>query len=627
MSTEANLRKGFFLGDWEILPDRSLLRDGDNEVHIEPIQMNVLLELAKHQGEVLTKDELIDSVWEGRAQSDEPLLAAISKLRRGLGDSPTEPRFIRNIPKIGYELIMPVVPKDPVVDDTRAPAPTIPVNWMLGIVIAIAVGAVAYNFSCPWFGLGCDRAPLPSVALCRFECTSNTDSYLCEGFDEELAITLWQSGTMRVGKLESYCDVETDLKELGFEQYVQGTVQRVGEDLKIDALLRESGSDDLVGPVQAMGLVDELFLLQEEIATKIHQLLVPESTASLKSASRPTNHEAWEAFLHGRAQLERRTPSDIRDSIESFRLSLMHDPNYGPAYLQLAHAYLLRSEFEDPSDIGLWYDRALETAAAGVDADPEIREVAATVDGFIHHKRRQWLDASRAFDIAASADTVYPQTHNWYSRFLGTVGRREEALQHARYAYDQKPDNRTIVSRLAITHFWQGSLQEAEKYFAIASQKLDQRSPLHHLAHAMYLVHIGDLAAARVAAKDGLLQFDEEADWVDPVFDGLEDPAQRDAAIRAIESLEAETELARYVILALWGIFGEAERAISTVNAILANEQGQDAELGLEILFSDQVLPLVSGHPELPRLLDNAGLTAYWADIGCAWANDRLNCD
>ena len=161
MSTEANLRKGFFLGEWEILPDRSLLRSDANEVHIEPIQMNVLLELARHQGEVLTKDQLIESVWGGRAQSDEPLLAAISKLRKGLGDSPSEPRYIKNIPKIGYELIMPVVPSElPVTEDNAASAPTMPANWMLGVVVAIAVGAVAYYFSCRLFGL--DR-PMPEA--------------------------------------------------------------------------------------------------------------------------------------------------------------------------------------------------------------------------------------------------------------------------------------------------------------------------------------------------------------------------------------------------------------------------------------------------------------------------------
>ena len=81
------------------------------------------------------------------------------------------------------------------------------------------------------------------------------------------------------------------------------------------------------------------------------------------------------------------------------------------------------------------------------------------------------------------------------------------------------------------------------------------------------------------------------------------------------------------MILSLWAVFGEAERAIQTANDILANIEGQDAEMGLEILFSEQLLPLLRDHSEFPGLLERAGLTGYWAEIGCTWGNGRLACD
>ncbi len=62
MTTETDFRKGFSLGPWEVLPDRGLLRDGKKREHLEPLVMRVLVALAVKQGEVLSKDELIEIV-------------------------------------------------------------------------------------------------------------------------------------------------------------------------------------------------------------------------------------------------------------------------------------------------------------------------------------------------------------------------------------------------------------------------------------------------------------------------------------------------------------------------------------------------------------------------------------
>ena len=121
MTTETELRKGFLLGSWEVLPDRGLLRDGKNQEHLEPLVMRVLLALAEQQGEVLGKDELIDHVWDGRALSDEPLNRCISILRRKLGDDRRDPKYIQNIPRLGYRLMMPVTGTKTPVTDARIP--------------------------------------------------------------------------------------------------------------------------------------------------------------------------------------------------------------------------------------------------------------------------------------------------------------------------------------------------------------------------------------------------------------------------------------------------------------------------------------------------------------------------
>ena len=108
MTAYTELKKGFELGPWQVLPDRGLLRDGEEEQHVEPLPMDVLVVLASHPGEVVSPDLLIDEVWDGRPVTDEVITRCISVLRRSLGDDARNPTYIETVQKRGYRLKMPV---------------------------------------------------------------------------------------------------------------------------------------------------------------------------------------------------------------------------------------------------------------------------------------------------------------------------------------------------------------------------------------------------------------------------------------------------------------------------------------------------------------------------------------
>src|SRR5476649_330935 len=116
---------GFVLANWEVRPRHGtlLLRDRppSEPIRIEPRVMAVLTCLARHAGEVVTRDEFSAEVWGGRVVSDEALSRCISLLRQVLGDDSREPKFIRTIARIGYALVPTPMPLAPVGADT-APA-------------------------------------------------------------------------------------------------------------------------------------------------------------------------------------------------------------------------------------------------------------------------------------------------------------------------------------------------------------------------------------------------------------------------------------------------------------------------------------------------------------------------
>uniref|UniRef100_UPI00261FDFDF winged helix-turn-helix domain-containing protein n=1 Tax=Phenylobacterium sp. TaxID=1871053 RepID=UPI00261FDFDF len=96
----------FELGDWRVEPARGAIAplSGGPETRLEPKLMDLLLLFAGSGGRVLSKDEIIGGVWGGRAIGDDTLAAAMSRLRRALGET-REHRYIETLPKRGYRLL------------------------------------------------------------------------------------------------------------------------------------------------------------------------------------------------------------------------------------------------------------------------------------------------------------------------------------------------------------------------------------------------------------------------------------------------------------------------------------------------------------------------------------------
>lgn len=98
----------FHIGEWEIQPQLNSLRRADRSFHVEPKVMQVLVELASHSDEVVTKEQLIHAVWADTFVGDDSLTRCISEIRRVLEDDARSPKFIQTIPKTGYRMIAPV---------------------------------------------------------------------------------------------------------------------------------------------------------------------------------------------------------------------------------------------------------------------------------------------------------------------------------------------------------------------------------------------------------------------------------------------------------------------------------------------------------------------------------------
>lgn len=98
----------FLIKDWLVQPQTNTVERGSRRWHLEPKVMQVLVQLALHSDQVLSKERLIETVWRGTFVGDDVLIRCISEIRYVFGDDARSPSIIQTIPKSGYRLIAPV---------------------------------------------------------------------------------------------------------------------------------------------------------------------------------------------------------------------------------------------------------------------------------------------------------------------------------------------------------------------------------------------------------------------------------------------------------------------------------------------------------------------------------------
>jgi Tol biopolymer transport system component/DNA-binding winged helix-turn-helix (wHTH) protein len=103
------METSFRLGEWLVDPLHGQIVGPGGSLRLEPRVMRVLVCLAEKCGEIVSREQLIEQVWEGTFVTDEVLTQSVSELRKALGEAPKDARFIQTIPKQGYRLIAPVV--------------------------------------------------------------------------------------------------------------------------------------------------------------------------------------------------------------------------------------------------------------------------------------------------------------------------------------------------------------------------------------------------------------------------------------------------------------------------------------------------------------------------------------
>ena len=374
-------------GDHVLDIERRELRRGAEPIALEPQVFDLLVYLVRNRDRVVSKDDLIDSVWGGRIVSDSALTSRLNAARKAVNDSGAEQRVIRTVQRRGVRFI------GEVSEDSEPVA-----------VIAAAPAATE-----------APTAPRLSIVVLPFVNLSNDpeQQYFADGITGDLITDLSRIPDMLVISRYTaftYRDKPVDIKqigrELGVRYALEGEVQRSGTRVRVTAQLIDAETDTHLWAERFDGDAGDLFAWQDEITHRIAVALDLElvDAAAARPSERP---DARDYILRGRAvRLKPPSRENRAEAIALFEQALALDPQSVAAQSWLAIELTARV-----------LDFMTGTATADIARAEELAEralAASPRSSVAHFAKGQVLRAQDRFDEAIPEyETVIALNRNW----------------------------------------------------------------------------------------------------------------------------------------------------------------------------------------------------------------------
>lgn len=341
----------FVLGPLQVEPaHRRICRDG-RELILEPKVMRVLTALGRAPGTILSREDLIESCWDGRIVGDAAIDRAISLLRTALREMGDEAVTLETIARVGYRLhAEALAPENPAQPGKPAPRlSALPRRWAwLAFAFAMLVlGAGA------WLMLRPPDEPV-SIAVMPFRSLTSGEEYFTAGLSQEVATQLGREPALRIagsGSTRAFAEAGADARKVGnalkVDYLLEGSVRRERDTVRIDVSLVDTGDGIGIWSQSFDGKVRDVLAIQRDIGRAVlaglHREVV---NARPEAAALSTNGELYREYLTARALLRGRDrPKIIQAKLMLEEITRL-DPGFAPAWAERAKAESLQFIFD-----------------------------------------------------------------------------------------------------------------------------------------------------------------------------------------------------------------------------------------------------------------------------------------
>lgn len=502
--------------DLEIDLAQDCLRRGQEETHLRPQTFQVLIYLLERHGRVVTKEELLRSVWKDTAVTDDALVQCVVDIRRALGDDPRRPRFIKTVPKVGYRFIGPV-------EEEPSPAPSIVTTEEVTSVeleeefaeqirsggavqealpqplrprrltrrlsaatlLALAVATTALAF---YLGQRARRparqgaeVALPQVpgklplVVMRFENQSGSAdlNWLREGLADMLITDLSRSTNVTVlSRHQLHLLLEragrganepVDLNEAldiarksRAEALIMGSFARIDEKVRLDAQLHDARTGQLLAAESAVADKPQEILTQVDLLSLKLARHLSSAPAQPSTPARLSEvmTDNLEAYRYYSLAVEQAQAFHSMEALALLKKAISLDPQFAMAYARIGyiHAFVRNGEGEMAKP---YLERAFQLSHRLTEKDKLYIEVwYAAANG----------DAARVISALREITARYPLEVEAYWRlgYLLSQGQRtEEGIEVYRRGLAIDPEAKEIYNQLGFYHSSLGQYEQA----------------------------------------------------------------------------------------------------------------------------------------------------------------------
>jgi tetratricopeptide (TPR) repeat protein/DNA-binding winged helix-turn-helix (wHTH) protein/TolB-like protein len=510
------------LANLTIYPEQARIRRGDADVPVRAQTLRVLLYLVEHRDRLVPREELHAAIWGETAVTPDALVQCIVEIRKLLGDSSKEPRFVRTVPKLGYAFIGPLEEEATEVTEPAAQAREAPAlrrlgwrwSWSFGatavtvatavavLLSVLAVARTTRSRSVDWPAAAGRRR----VVVLPFQNRSHDQAmmWLQNGLPNMLITGLGRSPALSaatltqlrpsLGQNVAVPGLEEGLaiaKAVHANAVVSGSFNVMDDTLRVDVVIQTPSGELLSSDSVTAGRRDAVLTEIDRLSARLAKALgggVPSHNELQTGDVMTRDLDAYRDYILG---VQRANAVEPVAAIELFQKALRRDPEFAMAHARIGATYAVtwgngpkgqpylekafqlsdRLRENDRLWILAWYsvaktdfDSAIASLRTMIAKYPDDIEAYSLLSKVLTGQER-WAEASAVIDQGLAIDPDAKELHNRASSVLALSGRPDAAIEAARRFVAVAPREANAQDSLGLRLQSAGRYDEAAEAF------------------------------------------------------------------------------------------------------------------------------------------------------------------
>lgn len=440
------------VGEWKVNFDELTLQKEQVSHKVDYKVMLLLQYLVSNQGKILSREQLMSNVWPDQIVSDDALNVAISTLRKLLQDNTRDPRYIKTIPRKGYQLVASVseVPNDNLKN-------TKPIKVPLGISFIVALLVVTLVYFWPQTTSTNSVSRLAVLPFDYYSSVGNKE-YIADGMTEAIINRLVQEPQLLVTSRTSIMQYKNEkpkmsqvAEQLNVEWVLEGSVQIENNRIQVTAQLINAKTDQHVWSDTYQSKLNDVFEIQANIASQIAHRFSQEKPrpSELSRPLRDVSPVAYDTYLQARFFEESR---EFEQAQSHYEKAIAIDESFALAHAKLSHLLFRRAYFSQNSTSDLLHQASLQANKAH-SLMPQLPEVQLAMA--LHHMyiKHAYSSAEQAFQKAYKGNHQDLMTMEWYLKYLTMVEDFEKAHEVVRHMITVSPLAYNKLSKYQLLYY------------------------------------------------------------------------------------------------------------------------------------------------------------------------------